>query len=75
MKEKLQTIFSTIFNIDLNDYNFELSQDMFEKWDSINHIKLIALIEEAFEIEFEEDDIFELTSINEIINKLSSLKM
>ena len=75
MKEKLQTIFSTIFNIDLNDYNFELSQDMFEKWDSINHMTLMSGLEEGFNITMESDDIIDFSSFKKGIQILKKYKI
>lgn len=43
-----------------------------ERWDSIGHMSLIAVLEEAFEIEFDPEDMTAITSYNngkEIIKK------
>ena len=39
-------------------------------WDSLKHMELIVLFEEAFSIKFEEDEMVEMTSLMKIIEQL-----
>ena len=41
-------------------------------WDSLKHMELIAVFEEEFGIEFEEDEMIEMTSLAKIIGILKS---
>ena len=50
IKDKLIKIFSTIFKIKVKNKILKLKKKNFEKWDSLNHIKLIIYIENEFKI-------------------------
>ena len=41
-------------------------------WDSLKHMELIVVFEEEFGIEFEEDEMIEMTSLAKIIGILKS---
>ena len=41
-------------------------------WDSLKHMELIVAFEEGFGIEFEEDEMIEMTSLAKIIGILKS---
>lgn len=48
------------------------TMDSIEKWDSIGQMSLVALIEDAFGIEIEPEEIMELTSFDKGINILKN---
>lgn len=54
MKEKMNKIFKTVFQIDNNIETFK--KDGNDKWDSINHLNLIVEIESEFDIDIDPDD-------------------
>ena len=60
MEEKIKTIFSEIFNINLSEINDMSSADNVDKWDSFNHTNLIVALEETFDITFTPDEIVEM---------------
>jgi len=43
-----------------------------ENWDSVNHMVLIAAIESEFDIEFDMDEIVDLSSFNKALEILST---
>ena len=73
MKEKLIVIFSIALNKPKESIDQSISQETQADWDSINQIKIISMIEESFDIEFDEDDIFDLDSYSKIENRLQQL--
>jgi len=70
MEEKLKNIFSELFKIDKNTVNPNSSINNIERWSSLMHFKLIAMIEEEFKISFDEEEFLKLTSFGEILKIL-----
>tara|TARA_B100001094_G_C18154961_1_gene785873 strand:+ start:703 stop:936 length:234 start_codon:yes stop_codon:yes gene_type:complete len=42
-----------------------------KKWDSLNHIKIIVLLEKQFKIKFSGDQIYKIKNINDIVKKIT----
>ena len=61
-KEKYDGVFIESFSVDANKLNEKLEYNSIETWDSIGHMQMIAELEDAFEIEFEMDDIIDFSS-------------
>ncbi|MCC8154759.1 MAG: acyl carrier protein [Tannerellaceae bacterium] len=65
---KLQEIFREVFY----DDNLEISEDMtaaaVEEWDSLNHLTLIATIEDEFSMKFTLDQVMGMKNVGEMIN-------
>lgn len=60
------------FKVDHEDLNENSSSRTFPGWDSLNHLALIARLEQVFKVKFSTSDIMTMTSINSIqkvINK------
>lgn len=65
-KKKLIKTFQRIFNIKVNSKIENLSNENFNKWDSLNHIRLINLIEQEFKIKLSGNQIWKLSSFKKI---------
>lgn len=67
MEEKLEEIMKELLG--LSD-DFELKDEMtpkdIETWDSLTHMKLVAEIEASFGIQFEFEEILNLSSVGNI---------
>lgn len=59
--EKLKEAFVEGLEIPMEEVE-TATMDSVEKWDSIGQMSLVAIIEEAFEIEFEPDEVMQFTS-------------
>ena len=73
MKDAIINVFKRVF--DSEDINSETSKQNMDKWDSMNHLRLIVELEEEFNISFEPEEIDEMKSIyniEAIINKKMS---
>lgn len=67
--EKYTDAFVTTFEIS-EDEAKGLEYQGVEAWDSVGHMELVATIEEAFDIEFEADDIIDFSSFDKGIEIL-----
>lgn len=59
--EKLKEAFVEGLEISMDDVE-SATMESVEKWDSIGQMSLVAIIEDAFEIEFEPDEVMRFTS-------------
>ena len=66
-ESKVLKIFEKFFKISKKELSLDLNQKNLPKWDSINHLSLIFILEEEFKIKFDDKDIFKLISIKKII--------
>lgn len=70
--EKYCNIYKKVFELDDKTDVTTLSFQGIPLWDSIGHMNLIAALEEAFGVQFEIDDIIDLSSFEkgkEILTK------
>lgn len=72
MDEKIIKIMKSVFNTDA--VNASTAQNNCNKWDSLHHLNLIVELEDAFDMEFEPEEIAEMKSF-EAIKKLIKSKM
>ena len=63
-KETYDKVFIESFSVEEKKLNDKLVYNSIETWDSIGHMQMIAELEDAFEIEFEMDDIINFSSYN-----------
>lgn len=67
MKEKIIDLMSEIFELPVNEFPAEITQENIDNWDSLRHLNLIVELEDAFDKSFEPEEISEMTSIDKII--------
>jgi len=67
MKEKIKEIMSEVFELPLNEFPEEITQENIDKWDSLGHLNLIVELEDAFDKSFEPEEIGEMTTLDKII--------
>lgn len=69
MREDLRQILLDVLEVDtISDSD---TIDTVEKWDSVRHLKLVMAIEQHFNVTFEADEIFELGSVQAIIDAVN----
>jgi len=59
-------IFSKVFNIPVSDVTDDIKYQEIEKWDSVNHLRFTAKLEEVYDIELDMDEITEMSSVKKI---------
>lgn len=64
MEEKIIEIMKNVFNTDA--INTSTDQHNCDKWDSLHHLNLIVELEDAFDMEFEPEEISEMKSFEAV---------
>ncbi len=62
MENRIKEILSSVFEVPVSEIDENSSPQTIEKWDSLNHVKLILSLEEEFGITFEEEDVMDMIS-------------
>ena len=70
LSSDLLEIVSDLFDIDPGDVNSNSSPDSIEGWDSIGHIRLIASIEEKYDLTIPPEEQIEMLNIDLILGLL-----
>ena len=60
--EKYNNMFVEVFGAKVEELNDDYSKDTVGEWDSVHQLSLITMMEEAFDIFFDPEDIMEMTS-------------
>lgn len=63
-KEKYDSAFMTVFEIDADQLTDQLQYQSIKEWDSVGHMALMAALEDAFDIMLEMDDVVDFGSYN-----------
>ena len=75
LKTRLAKIFAKTFqNVKEADVIFDGQHEEFEEWDSLNHMNLIASLEEEFGISFDVDDISEADRVSKVFTVVKKLQ-
>ena len=64
--ERIKAVMATVFEIELNNVVDDVSPHTLDKWDSINHMKLVVALEKEFSILFDPEDIEIMVNIKNI---------
>ena len=70
IEDRIKNVLSVVFEIPIQEINDESSQDTILSWDSLKHMNMVVILEEEFEIEFNDNEILEMKNfilIKEII--------
>ncbi len=65
------TVIATLAAILKCDVTADTSQSNTPQWDSLKHITIIFAIEDAFGVQFDEDELPRLTSVTALVTRLS----
>ena len=61
MEQKYRQVFIEVFGVLESALNDDFSKDNVKEWDSVHQLNIVALLEEAFDIMFEPEDIMGFT--------------
>ena len=57
MEDKIKQLFADVLQVSPDEISEATSPDTLEKWDSLNHLNLVAAFEEEFSIDIEPEEI------------------
>ena len=66
MEEKLVDILGDIFDLEPEEISADLTHEDVPLWDSLNHLKLITAVEQAYSIQFSMSDVQSIDSIGKL---------
>ena len=61
-ERKLKLVMADLFGVDPSHIDEHASVDTIEKWDSLNHMKLVLALEEQFNVSFTGEQSVEMLS-------------
>lgn len=67
IEEKLRKIIAEILEVNVDDIEEDSAIGDFANWDSLNHLKIIASIEQEFEIQFPVDVLMDIEDFSDIV--------
>ena len=70
--EQLLELLEDVFEMDSEIMNLEDAFKDYESWDSLTLLALIATIHDEFDVSLSNNDIEELNTINDILDKINN---
>ncbi len=74
MKSQIREIIARVLNVDLAVVTDQLSSGDIPEWDSVGNLAIISTIEQELDVEFPLEDLFDLTSVQSIVDEVIMLK-
>ena len=67
--DRVATLFEKAFKLDPGDFSPDLVPEDVLLWDSLGHMNLVMELEDAFGVQFEVDEITEMSSAGRILKQ------
>lgn len=67
MEERIKEMLSAVFNLPIEKINSEVTPYTIKGWDSLTHMKMVAALEEEFDVSFEDTEIETMVSYDIIV--------
>ncbi len=73
MENKVKAIIARVLNVDPVVITDGLCSGDIPEWDSVGNLAIISTLEQELEIEFPLEDLFDLTSVQSIVDEVNQL--
>jgi acyl carrier protein len=73
MEDKIRAIVAATLGVPIAGVDAESSPQTLQMWDSTNHIRIVLAVEDAFGIEFNEEQIVEMTTVQRLVAGVRTL--
>ena len=70
----VKEIIARVLNVDIALITNELTSGDIPQWDSVGNLAIISTIEQELDVEFPLEDLFDLTSVQSIVDEVNSLR-
>lgn len=74
MDQQIRKIIADVLNVDAAVVTDELAVGSIPEWDSVGNLAIISTIEQELGVEFPLDELFDLTSVEAIIDAVNRNK-
>ena len=72
MKAKFLELFKEVFEMEDEEVKFNDNFRDLETWDSITHLSLIAMLDDEYDVQIEEEESKKLMTVEDLFNKVNS---
>ncbi len=72
LTDRLAVVFENAFGLDKSKFTLALTPEETPNWDSVGHMNLVNCLEQEFQVQFEVDDIMEMSSPEKIVEILKA---
>lgn len=73
MEQRVKEIIARVLNVEIGDITNGLSSGDIPQWDSVGNLAIISTIEQELNIEFPLEVLFDLTSVQSIVDEVNLL--
>ena len=73
MDKKVKEIIARVLNVDIGMITDDLSSGDIPEWDSVGNLAIISTIEQELNLEVPLEDLFDLTSVQSIVDEVNQL--
>lgn len=73
MEDQVKEIIARVLNVEIGDITDSLSSGDIPQWDSVGNLAIISTIEQELNIEFPLEVLFDLTSVQSIVDEVNQL--
>ena len=73
LQQQARKVVSNIMTVPLESLTLESSAGSVESWDSLRHMSLILALEQEFGVRFEDDQIVNMLSVEQIATELAGM--
>ena len=70
--EKVIEIVANTCNVEQSEVTVNSAVGDFPAWDSMGHLAILSAVEEAFEINFEPEEMMEIEDVNDIVKAVEA---
>ena len=74
VEQKIYEIAGLVFGISPSSLDLDSSTETLKNWDSAKHIDFILALEDEFKIEFDEEKVLEMLSLELVLKAVRELK-
>ena len=72
MKEKFLELFKEVFEMEDQEVKFSDEFRNYDEWDSLTHLSLIAMLDDEYGIQIEEEELDELNTVQDLYDRVAS---
>ena len=73
MEDQVKEIIARVLNVEIGDITDGLSSGDIPQWDSVGNLAIVSTIEQELNIEFPLEVLFDLTSVQSIVDEVNLL--
>ncbi len=74
IKQKVISIIAETLNVGESVITMEMAAGDIEQWDSMGNMAILTTIEDKLNVDFPMEELFELNTVENIVNKVIELK-